>query len=177
MYIAGQIVGVFVTIAAILSLQFKEMKSILAMQVLANFLLMLNYYLLDAFSGAAIAIIATVQTVIMFIIRLLENKMSKKLNLILTVVVTLIFVGIFALSAINTYKAPVDILSALASLAFCICIVQKNAFVCRIFVILNSVLWIGYDIGTLAWTTIITRAFSLFSSIIGMIRHDIKRNK
>ncbi len=109
MYIAGQIVGVFVTIAAILSLQFKEMKHILAMQVLANTLLMLNYWLLDAFSGASIALIATVQTVIMFVVRMFENKMPKKLNTILTVIITAVFAFIFIFSAVKTYKAPVEV--------------------------------------------------------------------
>ena len=178
MFLAGQIVGVLVTIAAVLSLQFKKMKHVLAMQVLANSLLMLNYWLLDAFSGATIALIAIAQTVIMFVVRLLENKMSKKTNTIITIIITIVFAIIFIASAIKTYKAPVDILSALASMAFCFCIVQKNASVCRIFAAANSILWIGYDIGTFAWTTIITHAFSLSSSLIGIIRLDLgKKNK
>lgn len=175
MYIAGQIVGIFVTIAAVLSLQFKKMKHVLAMQVLANSLLMLNYWLLDAFSGATIALIAIAQTVIMFVVRLFENKMSKKANNILTVSITVVFAVIFIISAINTYKAPVDILSATASMAFCFCIVQKNASVCRIFALANSVFWIGYDIGTFAWTTILTHGFSLASALIGIIRLDLRK--
>ena len=178
MFLAGQIVGVLVTIAAVLSLQFKNMKHVLAMQVLANSLLMLNYWLLDAFSGATIALIAIAQTVIMFVVRLLENKMSKKTNTIITIIITIVFAIIFIASAIKTYKAPVDILSTLASMAFCFCIVQKNASVCRIFAATNSILWIGYDIGTFAWTTILTHGFSLASALIGIIRLDLgKKNK
>ena len=105
MFLAGQIVGVFVTVAAALSLQFKKMKHVLAMQVLANSLLMLNYWLLDAFSGATIALIAIAQTVIMFVVRLLENKMSKKTNTIITIIITVVFAIIFIASAIKTYKA------------------------------------------------------------------------
>ena len=71
------------------------MKHILAMQVLANALLMLNYWLLDAFSGATIALIAIAQTVIMFIVRLLENKMSEKTNTIITIIITTVFAVIF----------------------------------------------------------------------------------
>ena len=177
MFLAGQIVGVLVTIAAVLSLQFKKMKHVLAMQVLANSLLMLNYWLLDAFSGATIALIAIAQTVVMFVVRLFENKMSKKTNTILTIAITTIFAVIFIASAIKTYKTPIDILSAAASMAFCFCIVQKKASVCRIFAVANSVFWIGYDIGTFAWTTILTHGFSLASALIGIIRLDIKKSK
>ena len=145
------------------------------MQVLANALLMLNYWLLDAFSGATIALIAIAQTVIMFIVRLLENKMSEKTNTIITIIITTVFAVIFIVSAIKTYKAPIDILSALASMAFCFCIVQKNASVCRIFALANSSLWIGYDIGTFAWTTILTHGFSFASALIGIIRLDFAR--
>lgn len=178
MYIAGQIVGIFVTIAAVLSLQFKEMKHVLAMQVISNGLLMLNYWLLDAFSGATIALIAIAQTIIMFVIRLFEEKMPKKVSTILTISITCVFAVIFIITAIKTYKSPVDILSSAASMAFCFCIVQKNASVCRIFAAINSTLWIGYDIGTYAWTTILTHGFSLASSLIGIIRLDLgNKNK
>ena len=182
MYIASQIVGVFVTIAAVLSLQFKKMKHILAMQVLANALLAANYLLILlagktlSLSGIFIALIAMVQTVIMFVVRMFEHKMSKKLNTILPIIITSVFAVAFIVTAIITYKSPVDILSASASMAFCFCIVQKNASVCRIFALANSVLWIGYDIGTFAWTTILTHGFSLSSALIGIIRLDIKKS-
>lgn len=175
MYVAGQIVGIFVTIFAVLSLQCKEMKNILLMQIVANLLLMLNYWLLDAFSGATIAIIATVQTVIMFGLRMLDDKISKKSNLILTIFITVVFAGIFIYSSITTYRSHIDILSALASLAFCVCIVQKNATICRILAMANALLWIGYDIGTYAYTTILTHSFSFISTLVGMIRLDIPK--
>lgn len=183
MYIAGQIVGIFVTIAAVLSMQFKNMKHVLAMQVLANSLLALNYLLIFLsgqtanLSGVFVAAIAIVQTVTMFVVRLSEEKMSKKTNNVLTASITAVFAIIFIILAIKTYKTPVDILSGLASMAFCFCIVQKKASVCRIFAATNSILWIGYDIGTLAWTTIITHGFSLSSSLIGIIRLDILGKK
>ena len=55
---------------------------------------------------------------------------------------------------------------------------RESTLTFRIFAAANSILWIGYDIGTLAWTTIITHAFSLSSSLIGIIRLDLgKKNK
>lgn len=177
MFIAGQIVGVLVTVAAIVSLQFRDMKYVLASQVVANLLLMLNYALLDAWSGATIAIIATVQTLIMFFVRLTDGKIPEKSTTILTVILTVAFMVIFAYSSIQTYKGPVDILSMLASLIFCVCIAQKNAFLCRLFILINAALWIGYDIGTLAYTTIITHVLSLSSAAMGIIRLDLKKLK
>ena len=71
MYIAGQLVGILV---AILSLQCKNIKKLLALQVLANGLLMLNYALLDNWSGAIVGILGAVQTVIVFLFRSKEKS-------------------------------------------------------------------------------------------------------
>ena len=168
MYIAGQLVGILVAIVAILSLQCKNIKKLLALQVLANGLLMLNYALLDNWSGAVVGILGAVQTVIIFLFR------SKGKNIPLYI--TILFMASFIVSAFFTYQKPQDILPTIAALVFVLITIQEKTSVCRKYAILNNIIWIIYDILAGAWTTLITHASLLISAIIGIIRLDTKKD-
>lgn len=167
MFIAGQIVGIFVTIVSVISMQFKNMKHIVAAQMVANLLLMLNYLLLGGFSGAGVAIIATVQTVVVNILN------SKKIKT--PVFVTVAFMIMFLICSVLTYSGPLDITVAVAALLFALAIVQEDASKCRKLSLGNSVLWLIYDIGTGAYTTILTHGILIVSIIVGMVRLDMKK--
>ena len=169
MYIAGQLVGILVAIFAILSLQCKNIKGLLALQVLANGLLMLNYALLDNWSGAVVGILAAVQTVIIFLFRSKEKDIP--------LYITILFMASFIVSTVFTYQKPLDILPCVAALVFVLITIQKKTSVCRKYALLNNILWIIYDIGAGAWTTLITHILLLISAIVGIIRLDIKKDK
>ena len=169
MYIAGQLVGILVAIVAILSLQCKNIKKLLALQVLANGLLMLNYALLDNWSGAIVGILGAVQTVIVFLFRSKEKSIP--------LYITILFMASFIASTIFTYQKPLDILPCVAALLFVLITIQEKTSVCRKFALPNNITWIIYDIGAGAWTTLITHILLLISAIVGIIRLDIKKDK
>lgn len=169
---AAQIVGILIPVFAVLSLQCKNMRLLLALQIISNGLLMLNFALLDAWSGALTAILATVQTIIIFIFRVSNKKIP--------VFVIILFMASFITGTIITYTRPLDIIPCVAAFIFVFSIIQTKASVCRVYSLLNTILWIIYDIGSGAWTTIITHVLLLGSAIVGIMRHDIgkkRRNK
>lgn len=166
---AAQIVGILIPVFAVISLQCKNMKFLLALQIISNGLLMLNFALLNAWSGALTAILATVQTIIIFIFRITNKKIPNY--------VIILFMASFIVGTIITYTRLLDIVPCIAALIFVISIIQTRASVCRVYSMANSALWIVYDIGSGAWTTIITHALLLCSSVIGIIRHDIGKKR
>jgi len=169
MFLAGQIVGVFVTIAAVISMQFKTMKSILAGQVVANLLLMLNCLLLSAWAGAGTGIIATVQTIVNYTF----SARNKKIPVLLTV----FFMILYVTSSFFTYKGIVDTLPLIAALIFAVAVMQEKASICRLLSLGNSALWLAYDICISAYTTTLTHGILLISVIVAIIRLDIKEWK
>ena len=64
-YIA-QGISVLTALTAIVGMQMKNMKAILLSQILANLFTASTYFLLNAFSGAGICLVAIVQAVVMF---------------------------------------------------------------------------------------------------------------
>ena len=64
-YIA-QGISIVTALVAILSMQLKNMKSILVFQITANLLAASTYFLLGGFSGAGISLIAIIQLIVMF---------------------------------------------------------------------------------------------------------------
>ena len=64
-YIA-QGISIVTALVAILSMQLKNMKSILIFQITANLLAASTYFLLGGFSGAGISLIAIIQLIVMF---------------------------------------------------------------------------------------------------------------
>lgn len=169
MFIAAQITGFFVTIVSVFSMQFKKMAHLVAAQMIANLLLMLNYLLLGGFSGAGVAIIATVQSIVVTILN------TKKIKV--PAFITIGFMLIFFICSIFTYKGILDITVMIAAQLFALAIVQEKSSVCRKLSLGNSFLWVIYDIGTGAYTTILTHGLLIVSTFIAIIRHDIKKEE
>ena len=169
MFLAGQIVGVFVTIAAVISMQFKSMKNVLAGQVVANLLLMLNCLLLSAWAGAGTGIIATVQTIVNYGFKAKDKKIPLSL--------TVFFMILYVISSYFTYKGIADILPLIAALIFAVAVMQEKASVCRLLSLGNSALWLTYDFCIMAYTTTLTHGILLVSVIVAIIRLDIKEWK
>ena len=59
-------ISMITAVIAILSVQLKNMKGILATQLIGNTLAASTYFLMGGFTGAGVSIIAVVQTVVMY---------------------------------------------------------------------------------------------------------------
>ena len=161
----AQIVGVLVTVSAILSTQFRNMKWILIWQIISNLLLSVNLALLGGLSGAGICITATVQTVTVFIF----NRRNKKFPLFLTI----LFSVTYAVCSAYTFKSVYDVLPCIAAIIYALSIIQEKSSLYRVYMIANSLLWVVYDFTVGAYTTILTYVFLLVSIGIAIYRHDL----
>lgn len=165
-FLLAQIIGIMATVVEIVIMQFKNIKYILTGQCLSNFLIVIQYALLGGMSGAAVCVVATIQTLILYIYRKKEKHFPAAL--------TILFLLLYLFSSLMTFKSPADILSCLAALLFAISVTQTESSKYRIIILINSILWIIYDINTKAFTMITTHAIAVVSVIIGMIRLDLK---
>ena len=166
-YIA-QLVGILTAVCAVVAVQFKSIKNILIGEIIANLLVALNYILLGGLSGAGVCVLATAQTIWIYFLGRKEKKFPLPLNICF-------MIGYIIVSLLSFNGFP-SILSAIAALLYAMSVTQEESKAYRVYMLLNSLVWIVYDVYTHAYTTILTHGFLVISIIIAMVRLDRKQN-
>lgn len=161
-YIA-QGISVLTAAAAILSLQCKSMKGMIACQIASNLFTATSYYLLDGMSGAGICLIAIVQAIVMSIYSIKERKPDLP--------VLLIFIALYIGCSALYFKTVFDIFSGLAAVCFAISIAQKKTGNMRLWYTGCMLCWIVYDVVTKAYGNLVVHLAVLISGFVAMIRY------
>ncbi len=163
----SQVCGLIVSVAAITSMQLKNIKAILICQLICNGVGALSYILLDGLSGCGIYLVALGQSIVYFLFRI-KNKKSP-------LWIAVIFIALFLVCSLATYQSLRDLISALAAMTCALSLIQEKASGYRFFMLLNGIIWMVYDINVSAYTMIISHIVTALSAGIGIIRLDIKR--
>lgn len=166
-FVFSQICGFVVFIFAVVSLQLKNIKGALICQLLCNGLGAISYILLDGISGCGVFLVAALQSLVYFIFRAKDKKAP--------LFVAIAFILAFITCSVLTYKTPVDLIAGVAALTCALALVQEKAFVYRIFILANGIIWILYDLNVGAYTMVITHAATSLSAGIGIVRLDLKK--
>lgn len=169
MYILAQILGVVVSALVIVAFQMSKKWQILLLSMFANFLSIVVFWLLNGFGSAVIVnVIAVIQCAVNAYISYKGKEAS--------VIQKVIFISLFLVSGVLTYKVLLDLMPIAASLVFAWSTFQKKEQHIRLFLLFNVLIWITYDliIGT---TAVIGQILSLISIIIGLYRYKKSDNK
>ncbi len=168
-FIIAQAIGPVTTVLSIWSAQLKNLKLILLFELTINAMVAASYILLGAFSGAYICIAAVLQTTVSFFFASKKKEVPHA--------VTGVFLLIYVILSAITYKVPMDILPGVCSLAFALAVAQKKPTGYRIYIGINSALWVIYDIAVAAYTMILTHGLLLRSILIALIRYAILKKE
>ncbi len=163
----AQGISILCGIVAIITMQLKNMKTILVFQIIVNFTALLNYLLLGGNSGAMVSLLAIIQAVVMFLYS------TKKRRPHLIVIIGFIL-GYAACSTYNIIVARdlLEILPAMAAFCFSISLVQEKPSVFRVWAALNPAFWLPYDFFTRSYVMLLVHLSILISSLVAMIRLD-----
>ena len=161
--ILSLILGVFNIAASVCSMQFKNMKYVLALQLVSNSILIVQYIIEDARSAVGVALVAIVQLVISFLLT--------RRGIAFPVWLTGIFMVGYAIVTALCFTSVYDLISCAAVWCFALSIVQKSSALCRAISAVNCMLWVTYDI-ICAPTAIPTHAVITAFIIFGIIRLD-----
>ena len=165
----SQILGLIIFVSVIASMQFKNIVAVLVCQLICNGLGALNFILMGSYSGCGIYIVAFLQTLVFFWIRSRNKKAPWG--------VSVLFVFLFLMCSVVTYKIPADIISGIAALTCALSLVQKNSAYYRLFMFANGIIWIVYDLSIGAYSMIPSHAATFISAGIGILRLDLKKAK
>lgn len=169
MFIIAQILGILGSASNIISMQLKKKQHILICFILAGVLFTGSYLLLNGYSGAIVCLIATLQTGLSYIYDRKNKELPKWLIIIFFILSTL--------GGVLTYQNILDIFAILAGVTYTWSIIQKQEKYIRLITLSNSALWFIYDIFIKAYSTCISDAIIILSTLIGIIRFDVLKNK
>ena len=167
-YVA-QFFGVLVIISNVIAMQMKKKKQIIICYVLANLFSSINFYLLNSYSGAIICLFAIFQTFINNYFEKNEKDVPKVL-IVLYIIISILLGSI-------TFNNYIDIMPIVCSILYTIIILQKKEANIRKIALINIIIWVVYDILCRAYPLAISDLITTASTIIGIYRFDIKKNK
>ncbi len=167
-YIA-QAISVVTCILAVLSMQFKSMRSILIGQILVNLTSASTYFFLGGFSGAGVCLLAIVQSVVMFMFNIKSIKPKWWY--------TAIFIAMYVACSVIYFESYVDIFSSLGAICFALSVAQTKPAMARFWYLFNPLCWLVFDLSTKAYINFGLRVVLFFSIIFAMLRNDFKKNK
>lgn len=166
MFIIAQIIGGIVLILTVISIQFKTKEKILICQIIANILISIQYFLLNALTGGVVSIINVIRCIIFYY--------YKKKNMKPSVVFLGIFVIIAIVSGILTWQSVLSIIPIIAAIIFTYGLWQDNITITRICTGITAGNWTIYNIIVKAYAGAIQSIAECISSIIAIIRNKQK---
>ena len=162
-YWIGQIIGILVTIGAIVNLQLKKKKHMFILSIVVNILSALNILLLDGFSsGVIICLVADVQIAVAY----WHDKKQTDINL----AEKIIFFMLYVAGGLIGFKTWIDILSIVAAALYMFAMFQKKEQNIRLFLMGNMATWTVYH-AVLGSTAIFAQIAGIISSVIALIRY------
>lgn len=163
-YWIGQIIGIFVTVGAIINLQLKKKQHMFILSIVVNILSALNIILLDKelSSGAIICLIAVAQIIVAYI----HDKKQTDVHIAEQV----IFFVLYVAGGLLGFKAWIDILSIVAAALYMFAMFQKKEQNIRLFLLGNMATWTVYH-AVLGSTAIFAQIAGIISSVIALIRY------
>lgn len=170
-FIIGQIISAAGLIVSVFIAQFKDVKHILVGDIVANMLVALSYVFLGGLSGAWVCIVASLQCLIMYHANKRNWAQRTRTYLMIT------FAAAYIVGTVIVYRSWADIVSCVCALLYIMAITRKSAAGYRGYMMVNSLLWIAYDITTLAFVNMITHGSVLTSVIIAKIRLDRRKKE
>ncbi len=164
--ITGQVLGILVTVGAIITLQMKNKKQMLTVSAIVNILASLNILLLDTFSsGVIINLVAVIQIIL--------SLWHEKKGTDVTLAEKIIFLVLYVAGGALGFNAPIDILSIVAAIFYMLAMFQKNEQRIRLLLMGNMLSWTIYH-AVLRSTAIFAQLAGIASSVIALIRYRKK---
>ena len=167
MKIAAQIVGLAGIVCSLLSFQQKERKHVMLFQMTSSALFCIQLFMVGAITGGCVDSISFVRTAVF-------SQNDKKWAS------SPIWLGVFIVAMIATgiltWQDGWSILPIIGSILSTIALWMKKSSHIRIISLFVGPCWLIYNLIHGAYTGALNEVLAMTSIVIGMVRHDIKRN-
>lgn len=174
--ILAQSFGILAMILNIISFQCKNQKGIIALQLFGGALFSVNYFMLGATVGGMLNIIGTLRA----IVYLFKEKLkADRIGFLIAFVISYIAIYVLNFAVFGKEATPfnliIEILPVIGMTALNIGYRLKRAADVRRCAIISSPCWLTYNIVAGSWGAIASEILTFSSIIIGILRHDRKK--
>lgn len=165
LFCGSQAFGIGTFVLCILQGQTNRFRRILGLKIAANLMQALSCLLVAAYSGAAVAALATVISAAAFWIR----RDGKQVPWWFTAASLVAYCG----SGLLSYASPKDLLPVIGGILFVLSIVAKNPTAFRVIVLISGLVWLPYDISSLVYANLLIHGGNVIAFSVGILRFDI----
>ena len=174
-FIFAQIFGIFGMLANCLSFQQKTERATIFYQMLAGAMFLVNFLLLGAFVGMMLNLLSVVRALV-FIYR--DKTRANHPIWMLIFIASYIACYVLSFAVFKTPATPknliVEALPVIAMTVVTVSFRMRSAKKIRMFGLVNSPLWLTYDVFNFTIGGIIGETINIISIIIGIFRYDTK---
>lgn len=167
-FIIAQIIGTAGLICSLLSFQQNKRNRVMALQMTASIMFAVQLFMVGAFTGGCLDVIAFVRTLIF---KYNDTQRGKSPAWLVLFVVLMIITGIM------TWTDIYSILPIIGSVLSTVAMWMKSCKNIRLVSLFVGPCWIVYNIINGAYTGALNEVLAISSIVIGLIRYDIKKKK
>ena len=168
-FIIAQIFGVLGIGASVCSMQFKKRKHIFIALLLLNLFSALNFVFLGTLASAYICLFAIIEM-------LVNSIFEKKKQPVPKAVVGIYIIINIALGTLS-FSGLLDIIPIVCAIIFCITLLSKKEQNIRKLMLVNQILWLGFDISVGAYMFAVSNVLTIISTIIAIYRFNKNGDK
>lgn len=162
LFILAQICGLIALALTVISVQFKTKEKIVMCMVIANVVVAIQYFLLNAVTGAVISIINAIRCIIFYYYKKKDMKPS--------IIVLIVFEAIAIISGIFTWQNIWSLIPIIVTVIYTYGLWQDNVTVIRITAGVVGFGWAVYNVIVMAYVGAIQEISQLISSVIAIVK-------
>lgn len=162
LFILAQICGIIALILTVISVQFKEKEKIMICMILANVIVAIQYFLLNALTGAVISLLNTIRCIVFYTYKK-KNKNPSLMTLV-------IFEIIAILSGMVTWQDMWSLIPIVVTVIYTYGLWQDNVKIIRITTAIVGLGWAIYNIVVQAFVGAIQETAQLISALIALYK-------
>ena len=167
-FVLAQICGGIVLLLTVISVQFKSKEKIVMCFALANIVAAIQFFLLNALTGAVISILNTIRCIVFYL--------YKKKNLKPSILVLIIFEAFAIISGIFSWQNIWSIIPIIVTVLNTYGLWQDNVTVIRIIAGIVGFGWAIYDVIVKAFVGAIQEFSQFVSAVISLYREKKEKN-
>lgn len=165
MELLSQVCGIISLITVVGSMMFKNIKLVLAINLICNISGAIPYLVNGQISACGLYFVASAQAIVFLWYRFFKKEPPKYF--------TGVFAAMFLLVSVLGYQTPLDIIAMLAAVTCALALAQKSSTMYRVFMVINGVLWLVFDILTKTYNMLPAHIITAAAAIFGILKVDL----
>lgn len=165
MNVVAQIFGFIAMVIYCISIQYNKKSKIIKLQILYNIFYLMQYLMLNAYTGVYVSLISVVNSIILYKYHSYRKKPP--------IIILYMIIGLTIYCGVLGYSDLISLIPIITGVCFLIALWQKKLIIFRIMCIINALMWLIYNFCIGAYVGTIGSMIQLVFSIIAFIKIDI----